>query len=102
MIYWFPKTSFKFPNNLYRYGAMVNFDKLRTETLHKYRKLYKLDVSEDSTKQKLVSSIANHFVKEKVDESKVLMAFMAALAGSAGNINGGGGSSGGSVAAGDA
>jgi len=69
-------------------GTMVNFNKLRVETLHKYRKHYKLDVSGDSTKQKLVTSIANHFIKEKVDESKVLMAFMAALAG--------GGSAGGS------
>lgn len=76
-------------------GTVVNFDKLRTETLHKYRKHYKLDVSDDSTKQKLVSSIANHFVKEKVDESKVLMAFMAALAGGTGNLYGGASSGGG-------
>lgn len=62
-------------------GTVVNFDKLRTETLHKYRKHYKLDaVNDDSTtRHKLVGAIASHFVKEKVDESKVLMAFMAAL-----------------------
>lgn len=63
-------------------GTVVNFDKLRTETLHKVSKHYKLEVPDDETKQKLVHSIANHFVKEKVDESKVLVAFIAALSGS--------------------
>ena len=58
---------------------MVNFDKLSTQTLQKYKRLYKLDVADDAGRERLVHTIANHFTKEKVDENKVLVAFIAAL-----------------------
>jgi len=70
-----------------RHGAsgtsMVNFDKLGFDTLKKYRRHYKLDPSTESSKDKLVTAISNHFNAQKVDEGKVLTAFMAAVASSA-------------------
>jgi hypothetical protein len=44
---------------------MVNFDKLSTQTLQRYKRVYKLDVADDAGRDKLVHTIASHFTKEK-------------------------------------
>ena len=62
----------------------VDFSKLERETLMKInRHHYKADPKpeEDANKRGLVTAIADHFSKERVDETKVLVAFIKALAG---------------------
>jgi|TARA_B100001142_G_scaffold302038_1_gene328247 hypothetical protein len=61
-------------------GSKVNFDKLGLDTLKKIEEgHYKQAVSPDEQKRKLVASVAEHFMKEQVDEAEVLMNFMAAF-----------------------
>lgn len=65
-------------------GPSVNFDKLGRDTLRKIsRQHYNREPGpdDDECKRGLVNVIADHFAKEKVDETKVLLAFMKALAG---------------------
>jgi hypothetical protein len=60
--------------------SKVNFDKLGLDTLKKIEEgHYKQAVSPDEQKRKLVASVAEHFMKEQVDEAEVLMNFMAAF-----------------------
>ena len=70
------------------HGPSVRFEKLRRETLEKISsKHYKVDDdeyaknSDQPEKRRLVETIANRFTNETVDETKVLIAFIKALAG---------------------
>ena len=65
-------------------GPSVNFDKLGRDTLRKIsRQHYNREPGpdDDECKRGLVNVVADHFAKEKVDETRVLLAFMKALAG---------------------
>lgn len=65
-------------------GPSVNFDKLGGDTLRKISRMHynrEPGPDDDECKRGLVTVIADHFAKEKVDETKVLLAFMKALAG---------------------
>ncbi|CAG9467215.1 unnamed protein product [Pedinophyceae sp. YPF-701] len=58
-------------------GLKVNFHKLDTNSLRKYRRFYKLpDVSPDATKENLVMAVGRHFSAQNVDEQRVINAFL--------------------------
>ncbi|QDZ21234.1 subunit of histone deacetylase complex [Chloropicon primus] len=54
----------------------VNFNKLEVAALKRYKKHYKLKVQANATKEQLVSAVGAHFVKQKVDERKVVHTFL--------------------------
>mmetsp|Transcript_34163 Transcript_34163/g.41314 ORF Transcript_34163/g.41314 Transcript_34163/m.41314 type:complete len:287 (+) Transcript_34163:185-1045(+) len=59
--------------------SFVNFHKLDTGSLKKYRHFYKLEAGPNPTKDQLVSAVSNHFVDYQVDESNTISSFILAL-----------------------
>lgn len=58
----------------------VNFYKLDTTALRRYRKMYKMnDVGPSATKELLVTAISKHFAAQTVDEVKTIAKFVEAL-----------------------
>mmetsp|Transcript_58298 Transcript_58298/g.185815 ORF Transcript_58298/g.185815 Transcript_58298/m.185815 type:complete len:114 (-) Transcript_58298:477-818(-) len=55
----------------------VNFNKLETAALKRYRKHYKLDeVSPNSSKDQLVAAVVSHFHEQEVEETNVINLFI--------------------------
>ena len=50
----------------------VNFNKLQSSALKRYRRHYKLQVTPDATKDQLVNAVGAHFMSQKIDERKLL------------------------------
>ena len=57
----------------------VNFNKLHAETLRRYKRHFKLTLHNNPTKADLVSAVGAHFMKQKVDERKVLHTFVESI-----------------------
>ena len=57
-------------------GTRVNFAKLETAALRKYKSYYKLPDSGHDTKDQLVSSVTSHFRQYSVEEKKVIHLFL--------------------------
>ena len=57
-------------------GTRVNFAKLETAALRKYKSFYKLPDSGHDTKDQLVSSVTSHFRQYNVEEKKVIHLFL--------------------------
>lgn len=64
-----------------REHAGVNFAKLETGSLRKYRRYYKLEVGPNASKDQLVHAVKAHFSGQTVDEGNVLTGFILALHG---------------------
>mmetsp|Transcript_31639 Transcript_31639/g.81075 ORF Transcript_31639/g.81075 Transcript_31639/m.81075 type:complete len:124 (-) Transcript_31639:93-464(-) len=63
-----------------RRAGRVDFSKLETASLNKYRKVYQLrDVAQNSTKEELIPAVARHFASQTVDEEDTLLNFTLAL-----------------------
>jgi len=57
----------------------VNFNKLNTSALGKYRRHFQLpDVGPDSTRDQLVLAVEKHFTSQAVEENKIISAFVEA------------------------
>ena len=72
------------PSSLKREGqnvTSINFSKLDTGSLRKYRRHYKLAVGPNSNKDQLVHAVRAHFLGQSVDEGHVLAGFILALHG---------------------
>jgi histone deacetylase complex subunit SAP30 len=59
----------------------VNFNKLESAALKRYKKHYKLEVTPNATKDQLVSAVGTHFMAQKVDERKVIHTFFESMIG---------------------
>ena len=57
-------------------GTRVNFAKLETAALRKYKSHYKLPDSGVDTKDQLVSTVTSHFRQYHVDEKRVIARFI--------------------------
>ena len=57
----------------------VNFNKLEAAALKRYRRHYKLQVQANATKDQLVTAVGSHFMKQKVDERKVIHTFLESM-----------------------
>mmetsp|Transcript_28152 Transcript_28152/g.79515 ORF Transcript_28152/g.79515 Transcript_28152/m.79515 type:complete len:136 (+) Transcript_28152:107-514(+) len=63
-----------------RRAARVDFSKLETNSLRKYRKFYHIaDIPSNSTKEELIPVVARHFASQMVDEDEALLNFALAL-----------------------
>mmetsp|Transcript_4842 Transcript_4842/g.30851 ORF Transcript_4842/g.30851 Transcript_4842/m.30851 type:complete len:110 (+) Transcript_4842:943-1272(+) len=61
------------------FGMRVNFNKLNTNALGKYRRHFQLpDVGPDSTRDQLVLAVEKHFTSQAVEENKIISAFVEA------------------------
>lgn len=63
------------------HATTINFSKLESGSLRKYRRHYKLPVGPNATKDQLVHAVQVHCSGETVDESHVLAGFILALHG---------------------
>lgn len=59
----------------------VNFNKLESAALKRYKKYYKLQVTPNATKDQLVTAVGAHFMAQKVDERKVIHSFFESMIG---------------------
>ena len=65
-----------------RPNCQSNFERLTLSTLQKYKKAYEMEANPetDGDKNALVHEVGKHFMQQKLDEQKVLQAFMCAVA----------------------
>jgi len=65
-----------------RPNCQSNFERLTLSTLQKYKKVYEMEANPetDGDKNALVHEVGKHFMQQKLDEQKVLQAFMCAVA----------------------
>lgn len=59
----------------------VNFNKLESAALKRYKRHYKLQVTPNATKDQLVTAVGSHFMSQKVDERKVIHTFFESMIG---------------------
>ncbi|KAK9867706.1 hypothetical protein WJX84_002773 [Apatococcus fuscideae] len=62
-----------------RRGSKVDFYKLETTSLKKYRRVHKLGDIASSSKDELIPAIQRHFAAMVADEEETLLAFMSAV-----------------------